>query len=339
MRTLPFLFLATFLGLSLVSADFALGQFLNVTTQTNDRPDLSLSASSPKSSSFQRLDHLEAQSKMLDVETTGSIAQCPKQLKASDFEEVEKVAKEVVNIVEPALKLTGKCPEKITDLAEDVAKEMRTRLGPTPKIRIKKDNGKMATTEDWVTVDLLARTLYGEIGGSSRCSNTDANFKAVGRVIMNRRDFMHAKADRYTNFLKSGSTVNDPLALAAISPNEFQVWKEKTVGRWIACPGNQVKQYKDANGKVTSSVGPFDTVRWFAALEVATEMVFKQNKFRCETKDVKGVFYSKSSASPGKDFRLIKGATVDGQKMDDAKCVQLWENPKVPWKAPEPICL
>lgn len=318
-----------------VTGSLSFAQFISVTTQTNERPQLGLST--PQM--FQRLEALEEKSKVMDVETTGSIAPCPKDLKVSEFKEIEEISKEVTNIVEPALKLTGKCPTKIDDLAEDVAKEMRSRMGASPKIRIKKDNGKLASTEDWVTVDLLARTLYGEIGGSSRCSATDAYFKAVGRVIMNRRDFMKEKADPYTNFLKKNSSVKDPLALAAISPNEFQVWKEKTVGRWVACPGNQVKQYKDANGKVTSSVGPFDTVRWFAALEVATEMVFKEKKFRCETKDVRGVFYSKSSASPGKNFKLIRGAKVDGQSMDNDKCVQLWENPLVPYQAPNAICL
>jgi hypothetical protein len=316
-------------------ANYAFGQFVNVTTQTSDRPQLGM----PRTTSFERLDKIEASAKVMDVETTGSIPQCPKEKVATPFTEIEKVSAEVTNIVDPALKLTGKCPAQFDDLAEDIAKEMRQRLGSTPKIQIRKDNGKMATTEDWVTVDLLARTLYGEIGGSSRCSNTDANFKAVGRVIMNRRDFMAEKADPYTNFFKAKSSVKDPLALAAISPNEFQVWRTKKEDNWVACPGNQVKKYKDADGNVTSSVGPFDTVRWFAALEIATEMVFKEKKFRCETKSVRGVFYSKSSASPGKNFQLLNDVVVDGQKMDNPKCVQLWENPKVPWKAKHEICL
>ena len=310
---------------AILSFHFAKAQFVSVTTETNERPVLG----APRTI-FPNLKPEPPPAPCADEAL---------QIETTQFKEVEKQTQAVVNAVEPALAIAGQCPGTNGDAAEDLARDVRRRLGSVPKIRITKDDGKAATTEDWVAVDLIARTLYAEVGGSSRCAGVDAYFKAVGRVLLNRRDYMRdPNKDRYTNFYKRGSSVKNEIALAAINPSEFHVWKDDQ-SAWAICPPNEVrKTYKGTDGKPTVTSGPYDYVRWFAALQAASDMVFKEKQFRCETKAVKALFYSRSSKSPGPNFKRLRGMRVDGIEMDDSKCVQLWESPVAPFSPPKPDC-
>lgn len=272
---------------------------------------------------------------------------CPDLVgKPTTVDQPTQLAKDVAKILEPALALTGRCPTKHKDLAEDLAGIMQSQVGRPPKIRIRKDNNEMATADDWVAVDLIARTLYGEVGGKPKCSDPK-HLKAVGRVIMNRRDFMNhrespddEKRARYTKFFKVDSKVKNQVALAAINADEFHVWdpdKKDSVGRWMACPGTEPRAIKDKTGKQIGYITEKDVERWERAVAVASEMIFKEKKFRCDTKGVKGVFYSKGDYPPGKNFEKVGSSVrIDNEMLDGKNCVELWQNPRNRYEAEDP---
>ena len=348
MKIVGVLFIAT---LIFVGSSQAYAQFLLQTTGGGQRPILSaptqldrpqMSAINAIAPDRQNEDGQDDEQPEIDSDPTGSIApDCSSKPEAKTAKPVLSTTKDVVNILDPALTLTGKCPKstKGKDLAENIAIDMRNKMGGSPRIQIRKEDGKLATTEDWVAVDLLARTLYGEIGGSNKCASNDGYFEAVGRVIMNRAEFMNdPNHEKHTNFFKSETSVKNQYARAAISPHEFQVWQDES--RYVICPASEIqKTYKDKSGEVIASTRDKDYIRWFAALQTASDMIFKENSFKCKTKNIKSLFYTKSSLAPGKNFVHVRGAKIGSQTIDNSDCVQLWDSPNAPFQpAPTAGC-
>ncbi|MBX2988283.1 MAG: hypothetical protein KF802_10335 [Bdellovibrionaceae bacterium] len=206
----------------------------------------------------------------------------------------------------------------------------RARLKADPPAPVKKDDGTMATADDWIRIDLLARVLVGEIASSPRCG--DAHVKAVARVILNRMDYV--KKDP-TNSWKQFADRKDGDALinAITKKSMFSALDGKDpANKWFACPStNIVQKYKVANA--VFATGQNEYLNWFRAMEVATEMVLHEKTFRKETNSVKSLFYSKGQAVHDmrvrQGFTHVTNARIDGSSINQRNCIELWDDPKL----------
>lgn len=207
----------------------------------------------------------------------------------------------------------------------------RAALQARPPSRQMKEDGTPATIEDWVKVDLLARTLVGEIASTPDCP--DADVKAVARVIMNRMEYVRtASTGAWRQFAPNRE--GDALINVITHKRQFSALNGKdNANRWFACPSSNIVQKYNFSGNKFAT-GTSEYINWVRAIEVASEMVFRERTFRESTREVTSLFYSKGAATfedrKKQGFRHVRGRRIDGRVIDNVRCVQLWDDPRLP---------
>ncbi len=207
-------------------------------------------------------------------------------------------------------------------IAEIRKKLNRSKLPPT-----RKDDGTLATSEDWLNVDLLTRTLIGEISSTPGCGLSYV--RAVGRVILNRRDFV--QNDTTQEWKKFATSQQKNLFVNMLmKKGQFDALKPTDpANRWFACPATHIKQSYHFQKKV--STGQSEYMNWFNAQDVAMDIIFHQKKFRDDTQNVKALYYSTGEAVDklrrNQNFKLVNDAEVNGEVINNVRCIHLWDPP------------
>lgn len=235
---------------------------------------------------------------------------------------------------ETAMDLTLDCFEN--DGSKDfvsrvIVPTMRARLKKKLKNPMVKASGELATVNDMLRVDLIARMLIGEIASSSQCSAEEVS--AVAKVALNRAKYAEVDRGRgWTRFVEDHKS-KDLLLQVLMKPAQFQGLHDS---RWASCPAKDIRQvFSD------SSTGMDAYANTARAVLIAIEMVFDEDAFRLKTKNVDALYYAMGEKAnrnwtslrqdSGKPFYTeLKGRRIRGKLIDNPDCIQLYRDLTLP---------
>ena len=198
-----------------------------------------------------------------------------------------------------------------------------------------KEDGTRMTAADWRHVDMLSRLLVGEIATRGRCG--DGYVKALGRVVMNRVGFVERDPkNSWKQFAGERGPGVDPWDAVIMHKNGFSAMSEDSdANRWVRCPPGHILQKYKFEGENPFATADKENVNWERAVDVAREMIMAPAAFRQQTNSLTNdaLFYTVGDGLH--DKRLDQGylpipkARVDGVKIDERRCLELWRDPNV----------
>lgn len=189
------------------------------------------------------------------------------------------------------------------------------------------------SSEQIVTIDALARTLYGEMGV---CFKYGLHYPmAVAKIAYNRsieknQDLLKKFMGRRINHIESKTN----LCKVATAPSQFNAWIPKKV---VVIQGKQIRTQayeqtlcppsnKDKNFYLGIKPDEIEHNIWINALKIATEVVLFPNQFAERTKEIEGKdFSSNLVGDTWNGMSKILGKSIEGRVLDREGCVQLWE--------------
>ncbi|MBX3039626.1 MAG: hypothetical protein KF789_02820 [Bdellovibrionaceae bacterium] len=257
----------------------------------------------------------------------------------NDLEAVADGAQRAANEsqLETVLKHVGDChPHKTTgDYHNDLIKGMAEKKVPPLTKEERQADGSVAavpaTRADWVSIDLLARTLYGEMAS---CFGKGIQYpETVAKVILNRVDFNKDNPKLGTRFIApSESGIRNDITNAVFKSKQFAVWNRTDPARRMAmCPPSKEDENFWAGHKPTDE----EKKIWREAVRIASESVLSGESFRRRTKDLKALYYTSNFELSETHFTPITNATIGGKAMPLSRCVQLWSAKDLKKWAPE----
>ena len=192
------------------------------------------------------------------------------------------------------------------------------------KLNMTGEDNKPVTTDDLISIDAMARTLYGEMG---QCFNKGMQYPmSVARIIVNR-----SENKKYRKLFIKGPHDDDKsdIAKVATSPSQFNNWmknnKDNPNGplHHSLCPPKKVNE-PFWNGKNASKS---DVEVWRNAVRIATEAVVYPKRFKERTNDLKDVYFYTSGMGKFYNSKLIKNKEVGDRPVDNTRCIELWTFP------------
>jgi len=189
---------------------------------------------------------------------------------------------------------------------------------------ISKEDGTKLTHQDMVSIDAWARTLMSELGVS--CFKKGLHYPmAVLKVGVNRYEDAQKKS-QYRKMYITGPhlSAKSDLAKLATSGSQFNVWNHKHEGRSnptlpqaLCPPSNTSKPFY-----LGRKPHEYEVRVWENAVLIATEAVLFPKKFAARTAEVKQSNYTSNMPS---FYNMTKAfPSIEGRKIDDQRCVQLW---------------
>ncbi len=192
------------------------------------------------------------------------------------------------------------------------------------KLNMTGEDDKPITTDDLISIDAMARTLYGEMG---QCFNKGMQYPmSVARIIVNR-----SENKKYEKLFIKGPHSDDKsnIAKVATSPSQFNNWMKKNKNKsngplhHSLCPPKAVNEPFWNGNKASDS----DVEVWRNAVRIATEAVVYPKRFKERTNDLKDVYFYTSGMGKFYNSKLIKNKEVGDRPVDNTRCIELWTFP------------
>jgi hypothetical protein len=243
-------------------------------------------------------------------------------LPISSVESVAGVLKlEVGHCINPA----GKTPMNVT-YDGFVYDEIMSK--PLPKVVDEKGNAM--TRKQLMDIDILSRTLYGEMAA---CYKYGLQYPmAVAKVSVNRAEA--EKKDIRSEFITTKHRDKDFLGKILTDPYKYSLWNKKhknkdgdvidnPVLKQALCPPQDPKK-KFWTGKGLPSQNENEI--WEDTVKIATEAVMFPTSFNRKTANVKGYFYT--SGMNRTDMRKMAAPSIQGRAVSREACTIFWTDGK-----------
>lgn len=176
---------------------------------------------------------------------------------------------------------------------------------------------KLATDQQLYEIDVLARTLFGEMRSCNEQS--PVYYKAVARVLLNRAAIVKSEGftppfvNQKSKSAKTSSDEHQLMADVASSRLQISSWNSKDPNiRVNLCPGLETasEEGKDA---------------WTNAVRVAADVVLHKEKFLKETKEITHTHYTSGMIpSWSKQKKRQVSFKIDGKTYSNSNCLILW---------------
>ncbi len=265
------------------------------------------------------------------VGTLGPMLQSPDQTLSGLLADLcdEAVGKQM-----PAIfKAVGACvkDDEIEDKYRKLAKNKVLAAWPQVK-NLRRTNGEPATKTDLVNIDLLARTLYGEMETCSQKS--EAYPRAVSKLILNRADFAKANPSRASLFIdpdRAKEPNENELTNAILKRKQFSPWNvsDPTAPRILCPPTDTKKPYGIGRAPI-----PDEIATWKAMVTIAAQSVLGDKSYKNRSRDMRDLYFTSNGAKI-EGLERVKNVSVGGEKITDPSCLMMWKDPKLtPEKAP-----
>ncbi len=191
-----------------------------------------------------------------------------------------------------------------------------------------------------VDADVLARTLYSEMGSCWEDGKGKHYLEAVAKLALNRVDYGYKNEELSFQNPKLHDKRKSPLAQVLTKPSQFQVWDAKSQGtvqsnlKQALCPPSSPESYwRVVNGR-PAKTPKFEQKLWKDVVRIATEAVFYTERFKKRTSGVTELFYT--SGEDHQNFMCLKqsrGVRVEGRVLDDADCLNLFKGKPIDTKS------
>lgn len=237
--------------------------------------------------------------------------------------------------LEQVLSVVGACESmETTDYKKAIVDKLSRRSLP-PLIKEHRTSSGLqsapATKADWVSIDVMARTLYAEMAS---CFKHGAHYpEAVAKIAVNRVDFASDPQTKLRASLfidtRDSNPLHSPLTKVFFRKGQFSVWnKDDPARRMTMCPPSNASKNFWAGHPPT----PEETKIWREAVRIATEAVLSGSSFRRRTKDMTSVYYNVNQDLSGQGYKRVRGASVGGDSLSRGRCIQVWNHPDVKWR-------
>lgn len=209
----------------------------------------------------------------------------------------------------------------------------------------KKDSGggrakNSANKAQMLSIDSLARTLYGELREAECSGDTSSYYKEVARVMMNRAALVKKRGGRVEKFVSEESLaeLGDPAKAGLFEILPHVLSSPAQISSWNTNDDNL------RNNLCPKPQNPAETTAWELAVAVASEAVLKTKNFLEETNNLSSALFYASKIRPywedHKEFSKYgpvniklniadsddKSTKVYNQTVYNPRCVKLYRN-------------
>ncbi|MFN7825407.1 MAG: hypothetical protein ACK5P6_08600 [Pseudobdellovibrionaceae bacterium] len=215
-------------------------------------------------------------------------------------------------------------------------------LRNVPQAQIRQNLGRNLSREDLINIDVLARTLYSEMG---RCYDDGPQYPlGVAKVILNRTEFLEKNgfnqcwADRrpfqdpFRVWDTRGDEGRPAMSQVITAKDQFSVWNPRIGNQFnyqglqqALCPPAQGQNHywKTENGRKIP-VPDFEREIWKDSIEIATQAVLYPQKFQARTRDINNIYFYTSGIP---NFMGLRRVTLkaDGKGIVAGRCLNLFE--------------
>ncbi|HEX4924814.1 MAG TPA: hypothetical protein VFV50_12040 [Bdellovibrionales bacterium] len=240
------------------------------------------------------------------------------------------------------IRLSTLNPVRSTAFSETLLKHWRqTNFGPNGKIPEIEYKGKRVTNDQWIAIDALARTIYGEMATCNMASGS-GYLMAVAKVILNRVQeartckgrrslFMCSSGGRdrlACNKLDDASLVND-ITHVIVKPYQFSVWNNnrKKDLRRVLCPSGREREQRALKAG-TAVPAHYDIDNWRDSFKIAVEAILDEEVFKQKTSEVTATYYVSGAARIGGMVKIRQAPTVLGQHLSKGSCIKFMKPAK-----------
>ncbi|AHZ85272.1 hypothetical protein Bb109J_c2585 [Bdellovibrio bacteriovorus] len=186
--------------------------------------------------------------------------------------------------------------------------------------KVAREDGKMMTQQDLITIDALSRTMYAEM---ARCYKHGLHYPmAVAKIAVNRAN----TESRHKEFIKgSHNSGKSDLAKVVTTPSQFNLWMKTHNGKKNGPLAHALCPPADKNKLFWSGAKPSKEEQdiWNNTLRIATEAVLFPKKFNARTSQLKQFHYTSGMDS----FFGMKQVFpwIADRKVSKNACVQVWD--------------
>ncbi len=250
-------------------------------------------------------------------------------------------AKQVASVIGPMI---GRCPmspppskSKLTKNGLFYDKQI---LGPMQSIAranapktITTQFGKVTLTpKQLIDIDILARSVYGEMGG---CLDKNRNYGlAVAKVVMNRTKLVESGAGKGKLFTQPRhENLHHPskstIAKVLTDPKQFSIWNREQANDptdlnilRVMCPSRDKSTYNWKNKEPNEQ----DLRAWQKSLEIAIEAIAFPQQFNQMTAKVTQYYYTSGVDLGSKGYQNVT-PRIAGTRINNPRCIWLWKAP------------
>lgn len=207
-------------------------------------------------------------------------------------------------------------------------------------------SGQPLTSTELESIDILARTLYGEIGNSSCGGENPQYYTAVAAITLNR-----------IGEIQRDSRLRSPMAAQiprtevptttdlVLSPMQYSIWNpmmSQAIPRSPNRPRDQPRSRMVPNrglrtvlcppsnpsnrGYRNNVPVPAELRSWREAVRAATAAVLASDQLRARTNI--SVPYYTSTVAMASPFEEVVGQRADGLPLNDPNCLRFWREPR-----------
>lgn len=208
-----------------------------------------------------------------------------------------------------------------------IFQKMKPNSIPKVPKEIRPGEYALATKDDLMDIDALARTIYSEM---NECFKVGLQFPmAAAKVAMNRKD-LAIEGKAYPHFVHNQRQDSSKPKLTKVltAPFQFSVWNnvgasnpKDLTSLMSLCPTTN-ESNKNWKG---SRPGPDDLYAWDMSLKIATEAVLYPDKFKNKTKEVTQLYYTSKRSQYDKRRRPNPAPKIEGRAVNSYRCMYLWE--------------
>lgn len=218
------------------------------------------------------------------------------------------------------------------------------KLNPNalPQQQLQQVAGRRITREDLINIDVLARTIYSEMG---KCFENGVEYPmAVAKVALNRTDFLEQNG--FSSCWSNGRNFQDPfmvsdttggesrptLSRVLTAKDQFSVWNPRIGGQFnksglqqALCPPASHQNYywkTTANGAKIQTP-PFEREIWNKTLQIAVEAVLFPDQFRERTQGVPDFFYTSGVLTQSGRDRVLR--QIGNRQLASQSCLNLFQ--------------
>lgn len=250
-------------------------------------------------------------------------------------------AKQVASVIGPMI---GRCPMSPPPAKSKLARSGlfydKQILGPMQSIAranapktISTQFGKVTLTpKQIIDIDILARSVYGEMGG---CLDKNRNYGlAVAKVVLNRTKLVDSGAGKGKLFTqprheKLHHPSKSTIAKVLTDPKQFSIWNREQANDpsdlnilRVMCPSRDKSTYNWKNKEPNEQ----DLRAWQKSLEIAIEAVAFPQQFNQMTSKVTQFYYTSGVDLGTKGYQNVS-PRIAGSKINNPRCIWLWKAP------------
>lgn len=194
-----------------------------------------------------------------------------------------------------------------------------------PQAQLQQLAGRRITRDDLINIDVLARTIYSEMG---KCFENGIEYPmAIAKVAMNRADFLEQNG--FSSCWSNGRNFQDPfnvsdtvggqtrptLSRVLTAKDQFSVWNATIGGQFnksglqqALCPpaSHQNHYWKTTPSGARIQTPPFEREIWNNTLQIAVEAVLFPERFRERTAGVPDFFYTSGILTQSGRDRVVR---------------------------------